>query len=107
MFLLSIDEAFKYFKTDKERTANITEYALGEAKRIELEKGYVKSEQEFNAWWEDSQSKYGWAWWYWLRSPGYDPDVAARVDIGGYVNEFGNLVYSGLGGVRPALWVNL
>ncbi len=107
VFLLSIDEAFKYFKTDKERTANITEYALGEAKRIELEKGYVKSEQEFNAWWEDSQSKYGWAWWYWLRSPGLYQYVADDVEFGGNVHEYGFLVNYVSLGVRPALWVNL
>jgi len=107
VFLLSIDEAYKYYKTDKERAANITEYTLGEAKRIGLEKEWFESEQEFNAWWEKHQSIYGWQWWYWLRSPGDDQDIAARVFDDGDVYVNGYLVDFDSNGVRPALWVNL
>ena len=101
VFLLSIDEAFKYYKTDKERTANITEYALGELRRIGLEYEWFESEQEFNACWEEHQSIYGWQWWCWLRSPGDCQGCAA------YVLDDGDRVNDDDGGVRPALWVNL
>ncbi|MCL2455257.1 MAG: DUF6273 domain-containing protein [Micrococcales bacterium] len=49
------------------------------------------------------------AWW-WLRSPGYAPAFVARVDTGGALGGYGG--YDGVGvaavgGVRPALWLNL
>ena len=106
-FLLSIDEAYKYYKTDKEREANITEYALGELKRIGLEKGWWESEQEINARWEKHQSRYGWTFGYWLRSPGGHQDYAADVSDVGRVYESGYFVDFDNHGVRPALWVNL
>jgi hypothetical protein len=44
---------------------------------------------------------------YWrLRSPGGKSDNAAIVDIGGNIGVDGHRVY-GIGGVRPALWLNL
>jgi len=45
--------------------------------------------------------------WWWLRSPGYYAEYAAVVSIGGSVHIRGDYVYSGAGGVRPALWLNL
>jgi hypothetical protein len=47
------------------------------------------------------------AWW-WLRSPGYYPGVAAYVDAGGYLlDAYGFVVSASSGGVRPALRLNL
>jgi len=106
VFLLSIEEEERCYKKYEE-IANITEYALGEVKRIRLEKGYVKSEQEFNAWWEEHQSIYGWQWWYWLRSPGNSQSSAAYVGDLGYISEYGFNVNYGRNGVRPALWMVL
>lgn len=46
--------------------------------------------------------------WWWLRSPGGDDDFVAYVYFGGLVDVSGYfvIIYS-LGGVRPALWLNL
>ena len=50
----------------------------------------------------------GLASWWWLRSPGIFPLRAARVDIGGHVDVSGDdSVGWSVGGVRPALWLNL
>jgi hypothetical protein len=50
----------------------------------------------------------GQAVWWWLRSPGYHRSVdAAIVGGGGSVHDSGFDVYTGYGGVRPALWLNL
>jgi hypothetical protein len=46
------------------------------------------------------------AWW-WLRSPGNDPDLAAYVYTDGHLNGYGDFVAAAGGGVRPALWLNL
>ena len=40
---------------------------------------------------------------WWLRSPGYDTNLAADVDDYGYVSDFGGNVYVDDSGVRPAL----
>lgn len=40
---------------------------------------------------------------WWLRSPGIDSNHAAGVDINGYVNYYGSLVYCVHDAVRPAL----
>jgi hypothetical protein len=78
IFLLSIDEVQTYFADDSARIAL------------------------------DSD---GTAWWWWLRSPGSDRGSAAAVHSNGYVLVYGYCVYDGngylLGGIRPALWLNL
>ena len=45
--------------------------------------------------------------WWWLRSPGFDTNLAAYVDKKGFVVVGGLGVNDGSGGVRPALWMNL
>lgn len=42
-------------------------------------------------------------YWWWLRSPGYDKNVAANVGIGGGVGDYGIGVGNCYGAVRPAL----
>ncbi|MCL2054428.1 MAG: DUF6273 domain-containing protein [Oscillospiraceae bacterium] len=75
VFLLSVDEARKYFKNDSDRAAK-----------------YGKE-----------------ASWWWLRSPGDYGDSAAGVLSDGSVYVLGIDFYdvSAVGGVRPALWLNL
>jgi transposase-like protein len=46
------------------------------------------------------------AWW-WLRSPGYVPGYAALVNTDGRLYDYGLVVPAAVGGVRPALWLNL
>ena len=72
IFLLSIDEADKYFKTDKDRCCE------------------------------------GAGLFWLLRSPGYSQSDVAHVDLfTGSIDRSGLYVDSGLGGVRPALWLDL
>ena len=87
IFLLSIDEANKYFSSDEKRKCIPTKYA------VKCEGCLVNDD-------------YGTCLW-WLRSPGYYDDDAARVHGDGSVDDYGNDVYGGNAGVRPALWINL
>ena len=82
VFLLSIDEANKYFETDEARVASGTEYA--KSMRLHVE-------DNGNSWW-------------WLRSPGDDQNRAATVNDVGDVNDFPVDFASG---VRPACWVDI
>ena len=50
---------------------------------------------------------YGSAFGWWLRSPGYSRYGAAYVFDGGYISVGGFNVNNPIGGVRPALWLNL
>lgn len=83
VFLLSIAEANKYFRSDSARQCKPTRYAGA----------YANSDN-------------GSCWW-WLRSPGGSQSSAAGVHIGGAVSCYGNYVLTGGGAVRPALWINL
>ncbi|MDR1704730.1 MAG: DUF6273 domain-containing protein [Clostridiales bacterium] len=100
VFLLSLYELVKYFG-DSGDLAN---------KRRKDNSGDV----DINGWSVNDQynsarmSKYGnEASWWWLRSPGFYGDTAARVYTDGAVYVSGRDVNNGTGGVRPALWLNL
>lgn len=86
VFLLSIDEATRYFASDKARMAEATDYAK--------EQGIYVSGKNGNSWW-------------WLRSLGRNNSDAAYVDIGGSVRNYGSYANDGESGVRPAMWVNI
>lgn len=79
VFLLSIAEANKYFRSNTARQCEPTDYA---------------------------DANGAWDWW-WLRSPGFSQNTAAYVDDVGEVVEFGEYVYIGSYAVRPALWITL
>ena len=85
VFLLSEKEAETLFSNDDERIAKATGYA-------EKSGAYVNEKKE--------------AVW-WLRSPGDDSNVAAEVDCGGCIYEYGCYVDRSIDGVRPALHLNL
>lgn len=85
VFLLSIDEANRYFADDTSRTCVGTPYCY--------EQGPFKREYTGTCWW-------------WLRSPGRDSGNAADVSSDGDVFSNGHFVPSTLA-VRPALWINL
>ncbi len=84
VFLLSIEEAEKYFSSDEERQAKATEYAKEQRCWVSGETG--------NSFW-------------WLRSPGLDINDAAGVNSGGCVNNLGSCVSTNIVGIRPALWI--
>ena len=88
IFLLSIDEAEKYFASDETRVCAPTVYAVA--------KGVFKNYETGNCYW-------------WLRSSGINQKYAATVRDGGGVCVSGELVDTAYNdtAVRPALWVNL
>lgn len=86
VFLLSIDEANKYFASDDARICQPTAYAV--------ENGAFENDKNGACWW-------------WLRSPGYSQYYAAYVNTDGVVYSYGLYVDYVRGAVRPALWINL
>ena len=88
IFLLSISEAKKYFSLNSARQCKPTAYAKAQG--------------------TSTSGFYGNCLW-WLRSPGYYQYDASYVLSDGFVDDrgFGDSVYYGNYGVRPALWINL
>ncbi len=91
IFLLSINEAHKYFPSDEARMCVPTAYAI--ANGAYLSDRY-KVDGAATCWW-------------WLRSPGYWDNYAAFVSGDGDVGSFGYYVVSNLDCVRPAMWISL
>ena len=92
IFLLSIDEANKYFLwTYKRRMCVPTAYAIANGAGTYDE---YKVDGEATCWW-------------WLRLPGCYQSDAAYVNINGSVGSRGDYVGNGRGCVRPAMWIDL
>ena len=85
VFLLSIEEAKKYYSSDKERMAFSSETAK--------EQGVLFD-------------KYNGASPWWLRTPGYDKRRSAVVSSEGDIREMGAYNDYGTVSVRPAVWVD-
>ena len=81
IFLLSLEEAKTYFEGNEDRRAFPTEYAIAQDVYVNDDLGTV---------------------WWWLRSPGFDSDLAADVDPGGSFGN-GDFVRVYRFAVRPAL----
>ena len=91
VFLLSITEVNKYFSSDEARKCAPTDYAIAQG-----------------AWTIDSYKTGGRATcWWWLRSPGFYSDRAARVYSSGYIYDYGYRVNYCNDAVRPAMWIDL
>ena len=86
LFLLSIDEAKKYFQNDSDRKCEATESA-------KMHGAYT--------------GRYGTSCWWWLRSPGHFSNFAAFVYDDGTVHQGGLYVDCENSTVRPAIWINL
>ena len=86
VFLLSIDEANRYFRSDADRVCMSTQTA------------------ESNGPYTNDNSG---ACWWWLRSPGNNTNRAAYVIYDGFVRSRGSLVSPGRGGVRPVVVLRL
>ena len=92
VFLLSINEAEKYFDNDEERNCVPTAYAI--ANGACASNKYTKGGAATCEWW--------------LRSPGLERQAAACVASGGMVAYFGLLCdFDDWVCVRPALWIIL
>lgn len=87
VFLLGIEEAFRYFGTDPvNRQCLPTPYARSCGAKVDTKAGYC-------------------VWW--LRSLGFDQSVASRIQSDGSVNYCGYHVFSEFNAVRPCIWVTL
>ena len=99
VFLLSINEANKYFSSDSARQCAPTDYAIAQG-------AYANSNYKI-----DGKA----ACWWWLRSPGGFQSLAASVLSSGSVYYEGGVFYDSdynivsfdRACVRPALWINL
>ena len=85
VFLLSIVEVNKYFRSDSLLTYLPTEYTLAQG-----------------AWADDETS----TCWWWLRSPGNYYNCAAGIDWDGAIDSKGVSVTYSRGSIRPAIWIN-
>lgn len=92
VFLLSINEAEKYFNSDEARKCAPTAYAKAQ--------GALTSIDVY-----ETPSGAATCWW-WLRSPGYSQKGAAIVNCDGSVYYFGYGVDYDDVSVRPALWIS-
>ena len=87
VFLLSIDEAKRYFKTGAQRKCTPTYYAYKRGVAI------------------TNENNTSLCWW-WLRSPGGEDDYAAFVNLQGAIHDYGSSVYNyKTSAVRPAMWI--
>jgi hypothetical protein len=94
IFLLSLDEADKYFKDNQDRVSRFTEQT--ETKFLQLYKTTWDVDLVLN----DNAGD------WWLRSTGLNRD-AATIDPEGNISTDGYPVFDPFIGVRPALYINL
>ena len=87
LFLLSIDEANRYFSSNSARKGYPTPYAASYGISVSEEEGSTS--------------------WWWLRSPGEEDVMAAYVDVDGRISEEGYSVQNSYGVVRPAFWMRV
>ena len=113
IFLLSIDEVLRYFGDSGLVARGAT---MGANKRANNAPNWPSwgiyspgiHDQYSEA--RIAQDLGGSASWWWLRSPGYFPFLAAYVSLNGYLILFGDSAFGRVGvygGVRPALWLYL
>ena len=89
IFLLSINEVDKYYGSNEVRKCVPTEYA--KANGAYTDSSYTRNGVP--------------TCWWWLRSPGNFPNIAAYVDRDGSVDYRGMYVITDSACVRPAVWV--
>jgi hypothetical protein len=103
IFLLSVEEANKYFTDDKSRIAYLTTQSTEKLKSIQLAKYGADSFEGFLDFIEILENRWQWR----LRSPGYLSTVASYVDSEGLVAAFGTIIDDEMIGVRPAFTISL
>ncbi|MCL2767349.1 MAG: DUF6273 domain-containing protein, partial [Synergistaceae bacterium] len=107
VFLLSLEEADRYFGDsgdyeNKRRKRYEGQHPNGEW--VPANDGRVFSNTSDSGRITEYNDE---ASWWWLRSPGIYNSLAADVNLDGFVNVRGILIYNVHGGVRPALWLHL
>jgi hypothetical protein len=106
VFLLSLEDVvdIDYFGSIKRDLKDQKRWGYVNGKYVPKDDGYILNDENNSK----RVAKYkGQAWWWWLRSPGYDSDRAAHVYSDGALYVLGYSVNIEEGGVRPALWLNL
>lgn len=103
IFLLSLEEAKKYFKADSDRISKFTKYSENMAKKIVMKNNYFSEENFKNFVIRDKKG----SWFWWLRGQGDDVFNATCVEDNGNVAENGYLAGYEHGGVRPAMWIKV
>lgn len=91
VFLLSIEEANRYFKDDETRMCVPTDYAIGQGANIDDDHAV------------DGSETCDW----WLRSPSCDVVHAANVGRDGRILNSGNCIFCNGFAIRPAMWIDL
>ena len=91
IFLLSVPEVKRYFSSDEARKCVPTAYAIAQG-------AYTSANNSVGG-------KATCLWW--LRSPGYDSDIAANVNYAGSVYLPGYYISCVTYAVRPAMWIDL
>lgn len=86
IFLLSVEEAELYFAREEDRHCVATPYAVSQG-------AFVSSSN-------------GGSWWF-LRTPGYDLGHITNVNSNGSIDLDGAEVESGMGTIRPAMWIRI
>ncbi|MDR0818076.1 MAG: DUF6273 domain-containing protein [Oscillospiraceae bacterium] len=111
VFLLSYDEANKYFSNDGSREA---EYNATEAQYSALAKALADKSVSENWYYKvtydeaigELSSYVGYTDWWWLRTSGPESGRVACVNYNGSLDR-NNEIFEPLGGLRPAIWVNI
>lgn len=101
IFLLSEEEAEKYFKSDSNRVSEFTGYSAGLAKKISVDNHYFTEETFENFVIRDGKSR----WFWWLRGQGEGVYDAVCVEDNGKIEDSGYLSSYKHGGVRPVMWI--
>ncbi|MBR5246068.1 MAG: hypothetical protein IKV25_01695 [Clostridia bacterium] len=86
VFLLSIDEAKRYFPKNLDRLCTATSYAASKGTELDSITHYCR---------------------WWLRSPGSTQYTASSVKIDGFILQMGTPVSMDKSFVRPAMWIEL
>ena len=107
VFLLSLEEADRYFGDSGDyRNKKIMDYDFDNNKWLLDDDGFGFSNAYDNARLAKNKAK---ADYWWLRSPGGESNLAAKVQDDGSINVLGVFVNDDMDeeGVRPALWLKL
>ena len=81
VYLLSIEEALRYFRSESELACVSTAYTMSKGA------GYLAN--------------------YWLRTPGTNLQHASAIETGGWVSYGGQYVEWGRYCVRPVMWIDI
>ena len=109
VFLLSYDEAGKYFSSDSARVAkiNFTQTQIESIAKALSERAGPSYSITYDDAVSELASYNGTTDWWWLRTSGRELTRAAAVSYSGELYAVGNEVEEGFGGLRPVIWIDI